>query len=273
MQAFDPSIVESVEMRLIRPSGFPVRHGAEDAASAGLKSSIRDHGLLQPIVVRPSGGGFEIVAGHRRFRACRCLRWRSVPCRIRELDDRQAYEAQLAENLQRRSMDPLEEAEAYQRYVHDFGWGGAADLARRIGKSPEYVSHRMQLLRLSEDVKEKVASRRLSVSQAIEVVGLGPDAGGVVDEIIDNGLTVRQIRGMRRPPRRGADAGSREEAIVRQSTLALRVALSRVDGLIGDAHKVPAPRRAALVEHLMGQRREIHSMIDGAIRYKRGRPA
>ena len=93
---------------MIRPSKFPVRYDDTKDSNefTALKASIKEHGLLQPIVIRPLEHGFEIVAGHRRFSACRSLRWRFIPCRIREFSDRQAYEVQLTENMQRKSMDP-----------------------------------------------------------------------------------------------------------------------------------------------------------------------
>lgn len=272
MDVFDGSIAEQIELRMIRPSRFPVRYGQADGESDGLRASIREHGLLQPIVVRPLEHGFEIVAGHRRFEACRCLRWRFIPCKIREFTDREAYEVQLTENVQRKSMDPLEEAEAFSRYVVDYGWGGAGDLAYRIGRSPEYVSHRMQLLRLSSDVKEKVASRRLGVSQAVEVAAMSPDvASGVAERIVEEGLTVRQVRKLRT----GIECGykkeprPREAHILRRDALALKVALSRIDDLVEDAHKAQPARRAELVEFLMDQRRRIHSMIDESIHRKK----
>ena len=264
----DCSIAEQIEIRMIRPSAFPVRHRPRCSPEhEELKSSIRELGLLQPIVVRPLGHLFEIVAGHRRHAACRALRWRSIPCRVRELSDRQAYEVQLAENLQRKSMDPVEEAEAYHRYVEEFGWGGASDLARRIGKSPEYVSHRMQLLKLSTEIKGHVASRRLGVSHAIEVASMEPgEREGAVDRIIGEGLTIRQVRRMREPaPEPASSSGS----IVQRETLALRVALARIDGLVDDAHRAPPGERAGLVEFLMGQRRAVHSLIDDALRRKK----
>ena len=265
LQVHDDSLVEPIEMRMIRPARLAVRYA--DASSspemAGMKKSIREHGLLQPIIVRPLERGFEIVAGHRRFAACRSLRWRFVPCRIREFTDRQAYEIQLAENLQRKTMDPIEEAEAYQRYVLDFGWGGVKDLADRIGKSQEYVSHRMQLLKLPEVVREKVAASALGVSQALEIAGADPQTQ---ERLLGGGrMTVRQIREAKvcmSPP------SVCEERIVRKSGLALKIALSRIDELVHDARREGPRKNAQLVEFLMGQRRAIHSMIDDAVKYK-----
>lgn len=168
MEFIDTSIVEQIEMKMIRPSEFAVRDqflndGSQDET---LMNSIKEHGLLQPILVRPLSHGFEIVAGHRRFQTCRSLRWRFVPCKIREMTDKQAFEIQLTENIQRKSMDPVEEAEAFRRYVVDFGWGGVSELAKKIGKSEEYVSHRIQLLRLPADIKEQIINSKINVSQA-----------------------------------------------------------------------------------------------------------
>lgn len=285
MEAYDDSLVEPIELRMIRPSKFPVRYpdGRGSPDLDGLKSSIRQHGLLQPIVVRPLEHGFEIVAGHRRFAACRSLRWRFMPCKIREIDDRQAFEIQLSENLQRKTMDPIEEAEAFERYVVDFGWGGVTDLGRRIGRSEEYVSHRMQLLKLPDALREKVTSAELGVSQAIEITGADPSIRSeLIDTVAGPGaarMTVKQVRlAKSRLAEKAADAGQRDPQapaqrqlrqakIVKRSSLALRVTLSRIDDLIEDAHKGGPDGRAELIEFLMDLRRRTHTMIDDALRY------
>lgn len=171
MEFVDSSVVEQIETKMMRPSMFAIRDKLQknDPDFDTLVTSIREHGLLQPILIRPFGHGFEIVAGHRRFKACRTLRWRFIPAKIRELSDKQAYEIQLTENVSRKSMDPIEEAEAFRRYVIDFGWGGISELAKKIGKSEEYVSHRLQLLKLPDEIKQKIVSNSLNVSQAIEI--------------------------------------------------------------------------------------------------------
>ena len=141
MESFDSSIIEPIEMRMVKSSPFEVRHKIDKKSSEfrSLVKSIVEHGLLQPILVRPVANGFEIVAGYRRFEACRSLRWRHIQSKIRELSDKQTYEIQLTENIQRQSFTPLEEAEAFKKYVDDFGWGGVSELASKIEKSEEYV--------------------------------------------------------------------------------------------------------------------------------------
>src|SRR5215210_847048 len=196
MHAFDTSIVEHIEIKMIRPSQFSIRDKFNDYQEVeSLVSSIKEHGLLQPILIRPYQNNFEIVAGHRRFYACKSLRWRHIPCKIREMNDKQAFEIQLTENIQRKSMSALEEAEAFRKYVQDLGWGGVTELAKKIGKSEEYVSHRIQLLKLPQDVKEKIMLNKLSVSQALELTNLSHEnIIQFTNHIIENELTIRQIR-------------------------------------------------------------------------------
>ncbi|MCY4489899.1 MAG: ParB/RepB/Spo0J family partition protein [Thaumarchaeota archaeon] len=277
MDIFDNSLVEPIELRMIRPSQSPVRYPDSKNSTDldNLKLSIKEHGLLQPIVVRPLEHGFEIVAGHRRFAACKSLRWRFIPCKIREFSDKHAYEIQLTENLQRKTMDPIEEAEAFQKYIVDFGWGGVSDLGKKIGKSEEYVSHRIQLLRLPEDVKDKVTCSDLSVSQALEITTVDPSIkADLASNIVDNNLTVRQIRQIKhqlKPKENDIDSHSKSKGdqIIRKSSLALKITLSRIDDLIEDAHSTNAKERVELITFLMDVRRKVHTMIDDSLKYKK----
>ncbi len=246
-----------------------------------LVNSIREHSLLQPILIRPLSNGFEIVAGHRRFQACRTLRWRFIPAKIRELSDKQAYEIQLTENIQRKSMDPVEEAEAFRRYVVDFGWGGVSELARKIGKSEEYVSHHLQLLKLPGDIKVKIANNSLKVSQAIEIAEIPPDRRSkIVSQVVNENLTVRQIRELKTVLKEEEEADpdevivslrdpSKSSAIAKKTSLTLKIALTRVDSLINEVHNTVEPdQRAEIINFLMSIRLHIHSLIDESIRFK-----
>ena len=280
MDVFDNSLVEPIELRMIRTSQFPVRYpdSKNSADLLNLKLSIKEHGLLQPIVVRPLEHGFEIVAGHRRFAACRSLRWRFIPCKIREFSDKQAYEIQLTENLQRKTMDPIEEAEAFQKYIVDFGWGGVSDLGKKIGKSEEYVSHRIQLLRLPEEVRDKVTCHDLSVSQALEITTADPlIKEDLANNAVSNKLTVRQIRQIKQQLKTiendfDPHTKSKKDQIIRKSSLTLKITLSRIDDLIEDAHKTKGNEKVELIKFLMGIRRKVHSMIDDSLKYKKSHP-
>lgn len=284
MEFVDTSIVEQIEMKMIRPSQFAIRDRFQKMAPEDdtLMCSIREHGLLQPILIRPLVHGFEIVAGHRRFKACRSLRWRFIPCKLREMSDKQAYEIQLTENIQRKSMDPIEEAEAFRRYVIDFGWGGVSELAKKLGKSEEYVSHRIQLLKLPDDIKQQILTDRLNVSQALELSNIPSERQSeIISQVINKNLTVRQIREVKSILREEGVFGdelthcksiAKSVQVVRvtkKTSLALKVALARVDNLIDDVHSTIEPeQRAEITNFLMALRLRIHSMIDETIRFK-----
>ena len=285
MEFVDSSVVEQIEMKMIRPSQFAIRDKFQRSHldCETLVNSISEHGLLQPILIRPLEHGFEIVAGHRRFQACRTLRWRFISSKIRELSDKQAYEIQLTENIQRKSMDPIEEAEAFRRYIIDFGWGGVSELARKIGKSEEYVSHHMQLLKLPDEIKHKIMNNSLNVSQAIEIVQIPHDKQqSIASEVVSNNLTVRQIRELKMTLKEeetfnkiiaSANDESRSSAIAKKASLTLKITLARVDNLINEVHTTIEPdQRAEIINFLMGIRLRIHSLIDESIRFKNKKP-
>ncbi len=185
--------LESVELRMLRPSKSDLRR--DPGPLNGLMLSIQDKGLLEPIIVRPTAEGYEVVAGMRRFEACKRLGWRRLPAHVVELDDREAFEVSLLENIQRETLNPIEEARAFRNYVDEFGYGGETELARRIGKSQEYVSRRIGLLSLPQRVQDQIMRRRIAPSVAQELTLLNDeDAEEMADEIGAHGLTLREVR-------------------------------------------------------------------------------
>jgi ParB family chromosome partitioning protein len=187
------SFLESVEMKALRPSRKALR--SETGMISGLMLSIQDKGLLEPIVVRPVEGGFEVVAGGRRFEACKRLGWRSIPCHVVELDDKEAFEVSLLENIQRETLNPIEEARAFRNYVDEFGYGGETELARKIGKSQEYVSRRIGLLSLPQRVQEEIMRRRITPSVAQELTLLNDEEAEDMAEAIGlQHLSLRDVR-------------------------------------------------------------------------------
>lgn len=288
LEVSDSAITEQVEIRMIRSSQFAIRselfekelqHGIKELAA-----SIQQHGLLQPLLVRPVERAFEIVAGHRRFRACKSLRWRYVPCKIKELSDREAFEIQLVENLQRNSLDPVEEAEAFSKYVLEYGWGGVSELAGRIGKSEEYVSHRLQVLKLPEEVKDEISRRRLTVSHAMEIANLQPaEQTTVANAIIQNNLSVQTIRELKKFAREGEslqeilssvnvaqktlNTSVKRVRILKKTLLSLKLTLFRIDSLIEEANNCFEPsERVTILNVLMCVRLKVHNLIDDVIR-------
>jgi len=281
---FDTSIVEHIEMKLIRSSQFSIRDKFHDHYEIdSLVTSIKEHGLLQAILIRPYQNGFEIVAGHRRFHACKSLRWRHIPCKIRELSDKQAFEIQLTENIQRKSMNSLEEAEAFRKYVQDLGWGGITELSRKIGKSEEYVSHRIQLLKLPQEIKEKILLNKLSISQALELTNLTHD--NIIqfsNRIIENELTIRQIREVKAVISKEKtiqnvntfydtinSKNAKTLKVTKKTSLALKITLARLDIIIEETQSTFGPEQGSdVISFLMDLRLKIHSLIDDTIRFK-----
>ncbi len=180
---------------------------SEEGENVALADSIRKYGIIQPIVVRPAKTlskvdegvarpKFELVCGHRRYAACEKLGAITVPCIMMPLDDREAFELALVENLQRQSLNPIEEAEALKSYVVSFGHGSLTRLARTVGKSEEYISHRLLLLGLPKALTERISRRLLTASHATELVWL-KDAKMQIElseEISKHDLSLRQVR-------------------------------------------------------------------------------
>jgi len=233
--------LESVEVRMIRPPRVALR--TDNGPVKGLMVSIQDKGLLEPIIVRPVKDGFEVVAGMRRYEACRKLGWRRLPAHVVELDDREALEVSLLENIQRETLSPIEEARAFRNYVEEFGYGGETELARRIGKSQEYVSRRIGLLSLPQRVQDQIMRRRIAPSVAQELTMLNDDvAEEMADEIGEEGLSLREVRKIirRRQPR--AKTGSEQgflrndsestERRVRRISRELNIAVASLGGTV-----------------------------------------
>jgi ParB family chromosome partitioning protein len=131
-------ILQNININKIRHSSFKIRESVTELRD--LAESIKQFGLLQPIVVRPMINEYEVVAGNRRLAASSQLRLRKISCHVMELTDKEAFEVGLVENIQHHTMNAIEEAIAFSKYVDDFGWGGVSELARQIGKSQEYVT-------------------------------------------------------------------------------------------------------------------------------------
>ncbi|MCL5067690.1 MAG: ParB/RepB/Spo0J family partition protein, partial [Thaumarchaeota archaeon] len=139
---------------------------------------------------------YELVCGYRRYHACRKLLFKSVECIVIEMDDREALEISLIDNIQRQNLNPIEEAEAFKLYVVNFGRGGVTRLAQRIGKSEEYVSQRLLLLGLPKEIKDRISRRLLKASHACELVWLKDPEKQIrlAHEIQRENLSLRQVR-------------------------------------------------------------------------------
>ena len=176
----------------LRPNPRNPRRLFTDAELAELADSIRERGIIQPIVVRAlQGDNFEIIAGERRWRAAQRAGLHDVPIAIVEANDAQSLEYAIIENVQRTDLNPIEEASGYHALMDDFN-RTQDEVAQIVGKSRPHVANTVRLLKLSEPVKQLVRSGKISAGHARLLLGQ-PNAEQIAQEIIDKGLSVRQL--------------------------------------------------------------------------------
>jgi ParB family chromosome partitioning protein len=189
-----PGDVGRVPLEQIDPNPFQPRRQFAPEALAEMADSIRVHGVVQPVVVRPGHGGrYELVVGERRVRAARMAGLTEIPAVVREWDDRTVMEVGLVENLQRQDLNPVEEAEAFRRLVEDFGWTQEA-VAERVGKSRSHVANYLRLLQLEAEILGWLEEGSLSVAHAKALLGVEGERRGILARrCVAEGWTVRQL--------------------------------------------------------------------------------
>lgn len=219
-----------IPLRDIRPNPYQPRRTFDEEALAGLASSLEASGLLQPVVVRPVDGGYELIAGERRVRAAEQLGWTDIGAVVRDVDNRTLLTLALIENLQRDALSPIDEALGFQRLVDEFGVSHG-DVASMVGRSRPAVANAVRLLRLPEDVQDLVHRGALSTGHARALLQL-PDPAAIpvlARRAVDDELSVRELealaRGDRAParrPRAGKARVRRPDVEVRRVEDALR---------------------------------------------------
>ena len=218
-----------VPIETIRPSPFqPRRHFGEEELE-GLAQSIREKGIVQPLLVRPTedeAADFELVAGERRWRAAQRAGLHEVPIVVRPLGDSEVLEIALVENLQREDLSPLEEAEAYSRLLKDFG-RSQGELATSVGKSRSHVANTVRLLSLPPPVRRQVEDGALSAGHARALLA-APDPAALAGEVVRRGLNVRATEAL---VRRRAAQPARRPKPPDTDTVALEAELATMLGL------------------------------------------
>jgi ParB family chromosome partitioning protein len=185
--------VQRVPLERVHPCPFQPRKEFTREALQELADSIREQGIIQPLLVRPKAGQFELIAGERRWRAAQLLALKEVPVIIRDADDREVLELALIENLQRENLNPLEEAHGYSELIEKFQLR-QEDVALKVGKSRALVANALRLLKLPLDVQGYLRDGRLSVGHAKVILGLPSPAqqGLAAERVIKGSLNVRQ---------------------------------------------------------------------------------
>lgn len=176
----------------LAPGEYQPRHRFDSEALAELTESIKTHGVLQPLLVRPvSADRYEIIAGERRWRAAQAAQLHEVPVVIQELTDSQALQIALIENLQREDLTALEEAEGYARLIEELGHS-QEDLAKQLGKSRSHIANMLRLLKLPEGVKKMLQDGSLSAGHARAILS-AKDPLALAKAVVQKGLSVRAV--------------------------------------------------------------------------------
>ncbi|HSC20034.1 MAG TPA: ParB/RepB/Spo0J family partition protein [Rhizomicrobium sp.] len=225
----------TLPVAFLRPNRFQPRKTFAPEELNDLANSIREKGVLQPILVRPVAGepnAFEIVAGERRWRAAQAAKLHDVPVVVREMSDGESLELAIIENVQRADLNVIEEAAAYHELMDRFGYKQER-VAQEVGKSRSHVANTIRLLKLPENVKAMIRDGRLSAGHARTLIGM-PDAEARAKAIVEAGLNVREAEARVKPkPKanggersRGKDADTRALESSLQGILGLSVEIS-----------------------------------------------
>ncbi len=278
----DPSrIVRLLAITTLQPGKFQPRRVFDAEAIADLVESVREKGILQPILVRPLPGfaeKYEIIAGERRWRAAQQAALHQVPVIVRSLNDQEALEVALIENLQRQDLSPLEEAEGYRRLMTEFSHT-QEELAKSVGKSRSHVANTMRLLALPDAVKRLLDDGTLSAGHARALL-TSADPAALAEQVVSRGLNVRQTEALAqkqpgksktpKAPRTGVDgeAGDKDTDV-----LALERDLSNLLGLTVSIRNEGGGGELSVHYATLEQLDDILHRLSGGLHGKPGLPA
>ena len=271
------SVTENVDLDKIS-LGNQLRQSNVDHL-AELIDSIRKVGLLQPVVVRVThDGNFQVVSGCRRYSACKALRWRTIPCVVIDTGEKEAFEISLIENLQRASLEPLEKAQAFKKYVSESGWGGISELATKIGRSHSYVIKHIMLLELPEDIIDLVTTQQLDPSAAQELFPIKDKSkqSEIATLVVNKQLGSKDVRRIVQDLHKlnttnvGGDQQDsprdtrRIERPLNKSILILRIAMARLVQLVDESED-----NWLVHECMMEEKNVLHNEIDAMLKRKK----
>jgi ParB family chromosome partitioning protein len=202
-RAVSGTAVLEVPLARIRPNPYQPRRHMDDAGLAELAASIREHGVLQPVLVTETLDGYQLIAGERRVRASRLAGLERIPALVRQLADRDQLEVALVENVQRADLDPIEEALAYRQLMDEFGLT-QEQVSERVGKARATIANTLRLLDLHADVQAAIVDGRVTEGHGRALAGLPPDGQAqVLRTVLAQSLSVRQteelVRRLREP--------------------------------------------------------------------------
>ena len=221
-----------IAINQVKPSPLQPRRNFDEESIADLAESIKEKGILQPLIVRLSGNDdfYEIIAGERRFRAAQMVGLKELPVIVKNLSDKEVLEVALVENLQRQDLSPLEEAEGYQKLIDEFGHTQEI-LAKVVGKSRSHVANTLRLLNLPDEVKKMLQKGELSSGHARALLN-SENMLELANEVIKKGLNVRQTENLVKNPVNHSPIKKTKETPEKEADLiALEQSLSRLMGM------------------------------------------
>jgi len=224
-----------VDPARIDPNPTQPRQTIDDAKLEELAQSVREQGIVQPLVVRKQGTRFELIAGERRWRAARKAGLTKVPIVVREADERQVLELALVENIQREELNPIEEAAAYRRLVGELGYS-QEQVANRVGKDRSTIANLLRLLRLPKDVRALIADQKLSTGHARALLPLDDPTQqlAVAQKVVSDGLSVRDVE----RKVKALTSASRSRAPSKRTDPNTREAERQLEGLLGTSVRI-----------------------------------
>jgi ParB family chromosome partitioning protein len=262
-----PAPAGEVPISALDPNPFQPRGTLDPARLAELAASIRESGVVQPILVRRRGERFQIIAGERRFRAAEQAGLATVPVTVRDVDDEHLLELALVENIQREELNPIEEAQAYHRLQDEFRLT-QDEIARRVGRDRTTVANTLRLLRLPRELREMVAAGRLDAGHARALLALErvEDQLALGREAARRGLSVREVErrvGRLRAPRAGG-ARSRKDPNT-------RAAEERLHAALGARVEIARRGRGGAIRLLFSGEAELNRLFELLLRAGRGK--
>jgi ParB family chromosome partitioning protein len=254
--------VRYIDIHEIKPNAKQPRAYFKEEAIDDLAASIKTHGVIQPIIVRADGAGFELVAGERRWRAAKKAGLKSVPCIVREIDEEQRILFALIENIQREDLNPIEEAAALRQAMNAFGLT-QEEMAKSIGKSRPYIANALRLLRLPEDVRGYMMDGRLSGGhgKAIAALGDSEKQSRLAAYIAERGCSVREAEALAADPRfAGYENGAKPKP--RAKDAEIRAVEEELHGILGTKVSINCRGDRGSVELCYYSREELEGLIE-----------
>lgn len=221
--------IKYIDINNIKPNANQPRKTFDEGKLEELADSIREHGLIQPLVVRKSTNGYEIVAGERRWRAARKIGIKEIPAIVRELSDEENMLLAIIENMQREDLDPIEEAEGISQMIETYGLS-QEQVSKSLGKSRPYITNQLRLLKLPEEIRKMVSDGRLSSGHVRALITIDDEEKQIklAVQAVEQGLSVRQVEALAKANKnvkKSKSAKKKKSADVKRVEEDLKVAL------------------------------------------------